>query len=79
MNAPLFPQILLRQDSSPQADLDLATEGVLRYVWSSEWGDCSSRRGMAWSTSTIGGSMRLPHRPVPHPLVAALPEPKVQS
>lgn len=39
MNAPLLPQILLRQDSSPQADLDLATEGVLRYVWSSEWGD----------------------------------------
>lgn len=39
MNAPLLPQILLRQDPSPQADLDLATEGVLRYVWSSEWGD----------------------------------------
>jgi hypothetical protein len=39
MNAPLLPQILLRQDPSPQADLDLATEGVRRYVWSSEWGD----------------------------------------
>ena len=39
MNAPLLPQILLRQEPSPQTDLDLATEGVLRYVWSSEWGD----------------------------------------
>ncbi|MDR7334926.1 hypothetical protein [Roseateles asaccharophilus] len=39
MNAPLLPQILLRQDRSAQADLDLATEGVLRYVWSSAWGD----------------------------------------
>lgn len=39
MNAPLLPEILLRQDGSPQIDLDLATEGVLRYVWSSGWGD----------------------------------------
>jgi len=39
MNAPLLPQVLLRQELSPQTDLDLATEGVLRYVWSSEWGD----------------------------------------
>jgi len=39
MNAPLLPQVLLRHDDSPQADLDLATEGVLRYVWSSAWGD----------------------------------------
>lgn len=39
MNTPLLPEILLRQDYSPQADLHLATEGVLRYVWSSAWGD----------------------------------------
>lgn len=39
MNAPLLPQVLLRQDPSPQTDLDLATEGVLRYVWSGQWGD----------------------------------------
>ncbi len=39
MNAPLLPQILRRQTHSPQTDLDFATEGVLRYVWSSEWGD----------------------------------------
>jgi hypothetical protein len=39
MNAPLLPQILLRQDCPPQTDLELATEGVQRYVWSSAWGD----------------------------------------
>jgi hypothetical protein len=39
MKALLLPQILLRQDNSPQTGLDLATEGVLRYVWSSEWGE----------------------------------------
>jgi hypothetical protein len=39
MNTPLLPEILLRRDYSPQADLDLATEGVLRYVWSSAWGN----------------------------------------
>ncbi len=39
MNARLLPEILLRPDAPPQADLDLATEGVLRYVWSSQWGD----------------------------------------
>ncbi|MDG0854790.1 hypothetical protein [Roseateles puraquae] len=38
MSAPSLPQILLRKAHSPQTDLDLATEGVLRYVWSSEWG-----------------------------------------
>ena len=34
-----LPQILLRQEHSPQADLELATEGVVRYVWASQWGD----------------------------------------
>jgi hypothetical protein len=50
MNAPLLPQILLRQERSAQADLDLATEGVLRYVWSSAWGDMliEARDGMVY-------------------------------
>lgn len=50
MNAPLLPQVLLRQDRSPQGDLDLATEGVLRYVWASEWGDMliEARDGVAY-------------------------------
>lgn len=39
MTAPMLSEILLRQAPSPQADLDLASEGVLRYVWSSSWGD----------------------------------------
>lgn len=39
LNAPLLPQVLLRHEQTPQADLDLATEGVLRYVWNSRWGD----------------------------------------
>jgi len=39
MNAPLLPQILLTPGTPPQAELDLATEGVLRYLWRSAWGD----------------------------------------
>lgn len=39
MNARLLPQILLRQTDSPQTDLDLATDGMLRYGWSSQWAD----------------------------------------
>jgi len=37
MNAPL-PEIHLRSSSTPQEDLPLATNGVLRYVWESRWG-----------------------------------------
>jgi hypothetical protein len=39
MNAPLLPEVLLRSEPSQQVDLQLATEGVLRYVWSSQWGE----------------------------------------
>jgi hypothetical protein len=39
MNAPMLPEVLLRSGASPQVDLGLATEGVLRYVWNSRWGD----------------------------------------
>jgi len=38
VNEPLLPEVLARQESSPQADLPLATEGVLRYVWESRFG-----------------------------------------
>ena len=38
MNAPLLPEILSRRSDSPQADLPLAAEGVLRYVWESRFG-----------------------------------------
>lgn len=39
MNAPLLPEILARPEASPQADLPLTAEGVLRYVWESKFGD----------------------------------------
>lgn len=38
MNEFLLPEVLARQKSSSQADLPLATEGVLRYVWESRFG-----------------------------------------
>ena len=38
MNAPLLQEILARRGDNPQADLPLATEGVLRYVWESKFG-----------------------------------------
>jgi hypothetical protein len=39
MNAPLLPEVLRRLDESPQTDLRLATEGELRYVWESRFGE----------------------------------------
>lgn len=39
MTDSLLPQILLRPDVPAQADLDLATDGVLRYVWRSDFGE----------------------------------------
>ena len=38
MNAPLLQEVLSRRSESPQADLPLAAEGVLRYVWESKFG-----------------------------------------
>ena len=38
MNAPLLPEVLVRRDTGSQADLPLATEGVLRYLWESRFG-----------------------------------------
>lgn len=38
MNAPLFPEVLLRI-SERGDDLPLATAGVLRYVWESRYGE----------------------------------------
>jgi hypothetical protein len=39
MNAPLIPEVLRRRDETPQADLPLATEGVVRYVWENKFGE----------------------------------------
>ena len=38
MNAPLLPQILLRQEAV-QTEIPLATEAVLRYVWQGRFGE----------------------------------------
>jgi hypothetical protein len=38
VNAPILPEVLARRGASPQADLPLASEGVLRYVWESRFG-----------------------------------------
>ena len=38
MSAVLLPEIIRPLEASPQADLPLATEGVLRYVWESRFG-----------------------------------------
>ena len=39
MNAPLLSEVLLRSETTAQVELGLATEGVLRYVWGSRWGE----------------------------------------
>ena len=38
MNAPLLPEVLVRRSASPQGDLPLAAEGVLRYLWEGRFG-----------------------------------------
>jgi len=38
VDAPLLPEVLARREASPQADLPLSTEGVLRYVWEGKFG-----------------------------------------
>jgi hypothetical protein len=38
MNAPLNTEILLRPGGGHQAELQLASEGVLRYVWEGRFG-----------------------------------------
>jgi hypothetical protein len=38
MNAPLYPERLLRLQADDQLDLSLATSGVERYVWDSRFG-----------------------------------------
>ena len=38
MNASLLPEVLLKRRSSPHAELPLATEGGLRYLWEGKFG-----------------------------------------
>lgn len=39
MNAPLYPERLLRREAAEQVSLPLATPGVQRYVWESRFGN----------------------------------------
>lgn len=39
MTAPLQPEVLRLRENSPQTQLPLATEGVLRYVWEGRFGE----------------------------------------
>lgn len=39
MNAPLYPENLRRLEETPQGELPLATEGVMRYAWEHRFGE----------------------------------------
>ncbi len=39
MNAVPLPEVLLRLEATAQAELPLAAEGTLRYVWENRCGD----------------------------------------
>lgn len=62
MNAPLLPEVLLRPGPSAQVELGLATEGVLRYVWTSKWGEMLIEV-VAGEIYVNGGRVELAHSP----------------
>lgn len=70
MNAPLLAEVLARRGDSPQADLPLAAEGVLRYVWEGKFGSMliEVRDGRAYVNSQLV-------EPVEPPPAAALRPP----
>jgi hypothetical protein len=39
MNAPIHPEVISRLEATSQAELPLATEGTLRYIWQSRFGE----------------------------------------
>ncbi len=43
MNTALHPEVIRRLEETPQAELPLATEGTLRYVWESRFGTMLTR------------------------------------
>lgn len=61
MNAPLLQEVLARREAGPQADLPLAAEGVLRYVWEARFGSMliEVRDGRAY----VNGQLVEPARP----------------
>jgi hypothetical protein len=63
VNAPLLPEVLSRLAPSPQADLPLAADGVLRYVWESRFGSMliEVREGQVY----VNGKVVVPLEPRP--------------
>lgn len=55
MNAPLHQEVLSRLDPSPQTELQLAAEGVLRYVWEGKFGSMliEVREGQAYVNGQV--------------------------
>lgn len=50
MNAPLLPEVLMGPQPADQPSLDLATEGVQRYIWNGAFGQMliEVRHGVAY-------------------------------
>lgn len=67
MNAPLLPEALSRLAPSPQAELPLATDGVLRYVWEGRFGSMllEVREGQVF----VNGDVVVPVEPGPPSLL----------
>jgi hypothetical protein len=65
VNAHLFPEVLARRERIVQADLPLATEGVLRYVWESRFGSMliEVRGGKAYVNGEAVASAEQPLEP----------------
>lgn len=65
MNAPLLPEILSRLEPSPQAELQLAAEGVLRYVWDGKFGSMliEVRNGYTYVNGQLVEQVDLDPRP----------------
>ena len=65
MNAPLLAEKLLRLDEPSQVPLPLATQGVLRYVWESRFGEILIE--VAGDCSFVNGQLVEPLEPLPPP------------
>ncbi len=63
MNARLIPEVLVRRAESPQAEMRLETQEVLRYLWESRFGDIliEVRDGRAY----VNGQVVEPAQPEP--------------
>lgn len=65
MNAPLLAEKRLRLDEPSQVPLPLATQGVLRYVWESRFGEILIE--VAGDRTFVNGQLVEPLEPQPPP------------